>query len=148
MVLGYFGDPRSPREVKSLSRGRSYNPRMPFLDFTGTWFVDMVSGLKSAGYEWTVRDFANDVSGFEVGMAAIAASLRAGNPVLVNMAQGTAHTVVVTGMDAASSVTVVDPALPRPGLRVLRLAEFEALWNSRVAGDNRRGAVFTERKPL
>jgi len=34
MVLKYFGENRSPRELKTLSRGRDYNEKVKFTDFT------------------------------------------------------------------------------------------------------------------
>src|SRR5262245_27895594 len=63
MVLAYFGDPRSPRELKAYSRGRDYDPKEPFNDFTQTYYRDMVAGMRKAGYSWAHRNFPDIGSG-------------------------------------------------------------------------------------
>jgi hypothetical protein len=52
IILDYFGDEISPREIKELSLGKRYSPDKPFNDFTITLFRDLNDGLKRRGYAW------------------------------------------------------------------------------------------------
>lgn len=147
MVLAYFGDPRSPRELKTLAAGRAYEPEAPFTDYTMTWFKDMVSGMRRLGYEWEQDSFMNNSLGFANGLAKIKARLRRSEPALVDTSLWTGHTFVVVGYDDETSMLdVVDPNLSPPGRRLLGYDEFEKIWNSLPVGFNGRGAIFTSRK--
>jgi hypothetical protein len=149
MVLGFFGDQRSPRELKVLSRGRPYDPSAPFDDFSSTWFKDMVAGMRRIGYVWSVGNFSNDAAGFEKGLAAMELSLDRGNPVLVDTSfvKTEGHTFVVVGVERkAAQLRIIDPDMPAPGVRIMTMKNFEAVWNSTAVGTNIRGAIFTKRK--
>src|SRR5215467_668541 len=149
MVLSFFGDTRSPRELKMLSRNRHYDPSLPFDDFTPTWFKDMVGAMRVIGYAWREGYFSNDASGFEAGLSAIELSLGRGNPVLVDTSfrKSEGHTFVVVGIDRRSGqLRIVDPDMPAPGLRIMPFRDFELVWNSTAVGTNKRGAIFTRKK--
>jgi hypothetical protein len=149
MVLGFFGDQRSPRELKVLSGGRPYDPSAPFDDFSSTWFKDIVTGLRRIGYVWSEGYFSNDAAGFEKGLTAMELSLDRGNPVLVDTSfvKTEGHTFVVVGVDRkAAQLRIIDPDRPAPGVRIMTMKDFEAVWNSTAVGTNKRGAIFTKRK--
>jgi hypothetical protein len=149
MVLSFFGETRSPRELKALSRGRHYDPALPFDDFSSTWFKDMVSGMRLIGYNWSEGYFSNDAAGFEAGLAAIEVQLGRRNPVLVDtsFSKSEGHTFVVAGIDRETAqLHIVDPDMRAPGLRIMTFKAFEAVWNSTAVGTNKRGAIFTSRR--
>jgi uncharacterized protein YvpB len=147
MVLQYYGDARSPRELKVRSRGWEYDPNKPFSDFTLTFYSDLLRGLQPLGYGWQVANYSTRHRGFTTGMEEIKQELRRGNPVLVDTSLYRGHTFVVAGFDEEQELLfVVDPNLPRPGLRAIRYAQFEQIWNSRDVGFDGRGAIFTRPK--
>lgn len=147
MVLDYFGDPKSPRELKVLSRGRNYDSRDPFDDFTNTFFRDFVAGMRRIGYNWQNKAYANDRLGFSSGLNDIRESLKARRPVLVDTALYTGHTVAVVGFDDVENrLYVIDPGIASPGYRSLTYAEFESIWNSSKVGFDKRGAILTRPK--
>jgi hypothetical protein len=149
MVLNFFGETRSPRELKALSHNRHYDPSLPFDDFSPTWFKDMVSAMRVIGYAWSEGYFSNDASGFEAGLSAIQLSLGRGNPVLVDTSfqKSEGHTFVVVGIDRSSAqLRIVDPDMPAPGVRIMPFRDFEIVWNSTAVGTNKRGAIFTSKK--
>lgn len=80
IILEYFGEQVSPRELKELSLGRRYSPDMPFNDFTITLFRDLIFGLHSIGYSWKEIDFPDNRKGLQHGLAQIEHSLDAGIP--------------------------------------------------------------------
>ena len=147
MVLEFFGDQRKPRELKALSRGRTYDPSEPFSDFTITLFRDMLSGLRQAGYYWFESTYTNNSRGFRSGMDDLKESLRNGNPVLVDTSLFTGHTFVLAGFDDEKGVLyVVDPNIAAPGLRAVPYEEFEKIWNSVGFSFDGRAAILTKRK--
>jgi hypothetical protein len=144
MVLAYYGDPRTPRELKVLSRRKSYDPRRPFDDFTFTWWRDLIRGLERLRYSWIEYTYPNDDGGFRAGLREIQTRLRSDEPVLVDIALYGSHTLVVVGYDEARRLVFLrDPNLPPPGYRVLTFAELESVWNGRSYGLDARPALFT-----
>jgi len=147
MVLSYYGDPQSPRKLKLLSRGQAYDPAEPFDDFTFTWWRDLVAGLRGLGYGWRETGFSNDERGFRAGLEAIRASLREGDPVLLDVALYKSHTFVVVGFDDERQLVYInDPNLPAPGLRRLSYEQLESIWNGLSYDVDARPALFTRNK--
>lgn len=147
MVLSYFGDPHSPRELKVLSRGNRFDPSARFDDFTITWYRDLDRGLRTLGYSWRAQRFPNTARGFQQGLEAMRASLRKKNPVLVDVALYGTHTFVIAGFDdAAKRVFIRDPNLPTPGLRILTYEQLESIWNGLRYDLDARPSLFTQRK--
>ena len=147
IVLNYFGDEVSPREIKELSMGKKYSPDQPFDDFTITMFRDLISGLHKLGYSWNEFDYADDIKGFWEGVAQVQSSLDAGVPVLIDTSTSVGHTFVATGYsDADQSLYVIDPSLPAPGIRVVSFQELRNIWNSSSVGFDKRAAVFPQRR--
>jgi hypothetical protein len=154
IILDYFGQQLSPREIKELSMGRQYSPGEPFNDFTLTRLHDLVSGLHTIGYSWKVIDYPDDPKGLQRGLAAIEHSLDAGIPVMIDTTpiQGPGfpvegHTFVIAGYSVAQqALYAVDPNRPAPGKRMVSFQEFESIWNSRSVNFDMRGAVFPKRR--
>ncbi|HEV2469913.1 MAG TPA: C39 family peptidase [Candidatus Sulfotelmatobacter sp.] len=154
IILDYFGDQVSPREIKELSMGRRYSPDKPFNDFSITLFRDLISGLDRIGYSWKERDYADDPKGMRRGIADIEHSLDGGLPVMIDTtpvrqhtSNGGGHTFVVAGYSVSQqAVYVVDPNVPAPGTRVIAFRELESIWNSRGVNFDKRGAVFPRRR--
>jgi hypothetical protein len=147
MILDYFGDEISPREIKELSLGRRYSPDKPFTDFSVTLFRDLISGLHRRGYDWKEKDYMNDRGGLQKGLADIERSLDSGIPVMIDTTVGEGHTFVVAGYSIAEqSLYALDPDKPDPGIRVVGFPELDNIWNSRGVGFNARAAVFPQRK--
>jgi Peptidase_C39 like family len=154
IILNYFGQRVSPREIKELSMGRQYSPDQPFDDFTLTLFRDLISGLHTIGYSWKEFDYPDDPKGLRQGLAAIEHSLDAGIPVMIDSTpirgprfpvEG--HTFVVAGYSVPQQVLyAVDPNRPAPGTRVISFQELESIWNSRSVNFDKRGAVFPQRR--
>src|SRR6185437_13602712 len=127
IILDYFGDRVSPREIKELSMGRRYSPEKPFHDFTVTLFRDLVWGLQGIGYSWNTKDYPDDRNGLRRGLSDIEHSLDAGIPVMIDTtpvrehtSSVAGHTFVVSGYSVAKQVLyVVDPNLWAPGTRVV-----------------------------
>ena len=139
MVLAAFGVRVPQEKIKALA-----NSVAPKNQFSGTYFRDLVGGLKRAGIaDWGRRQFGTDHEGFLDGVRQIHRSLLAGHPVLVDTdVPPIGHTVVVNGVDFQRQlVLVVDPNLPAPGVRRLSFDEFERLWRSSIA--EVRGAILT-----
>jgi hypothetical protein len=154
IILEYFGEQVSPRELKELSMGRRYSPDMPFNDFTITLFRDLIFGLHSIGYSWKEIDFPDNRKGLQQGLSQIEHSLDAGIPVMIdtthvrgNRSTVAGHTFVIAGYSvSAEALYVVDPTLPSPGTRVVTFQELESMWNSRSVNFDKRAAVFPQRR--
>jgi hypothetical protein len=154
IILDYFGQQVSPREIKDLSRGRQYSPGEPFNDFTLTFFPDLISGLHVIGYSWKMKHYSDNPAGLRRGLAAIEHSLDAGIPVMIDTTpirgqrlpvEG--HTFVIAGYSVPQqALYAVDPNRPAPGTRVVSFQELESTWNSRSVNFDMRGAVFPERR--
>lgn len=144
MVTAFFGDPRSPRELKVRSRRRPWDPDAPFDDFTATWWKDLIAGVESLGYAWREVVFPDDRAGFLAGLARVQESLRAGRPVLLDVALYGSHTFVAVGFDQEERTLIIrDPNLPAPGFRVLTFDQLASIWNGRSYGLDARPALFT-----
>jgi len=147
MVLEYFGEIRSPYELKVLSRGQPYNPNEAFTDFTITFFRDLLTGLQAIGYTWKEATYANNSHGFDNGLKEMQGHLRKGLPVLADTSLFGGHTIAIVGFDAPKQLLyVVDSNLPPPGYRSLSYCQFEQVWHSRETGFNGRSAIFTKPK--
>ncbi len=148
MVLAYYGDPRAPRSLKALSRGKAYDPNGPFDDFTITYYADMRKGLANIGYAWSDKSFPDTPQGFADGLKVIQGELRQGRPVLVDISHdGVGHTVVVRGFDEGQRrLLFVDPAQPAPGAVSTSYDQFETLWNEHAYGGQFRALMRTARK--
>jgi len=145
MVMKYFGEERSPRELKTLSRGQVYDPRAKFTDFTITFFKDLIKGISGLGYRWVEKRHENDDRGFDDGLRDIINDLKNNNPVLVDTSYFKGHTFVIAGGDtAAQKLFIVDPNIPSPGVRRLTFQEFKPVWNT--PGTGSRFLISTSRK--
>ncbi len=148
MVVTHYGGNHNQYEIKELSKGKKYDPKAPFTDFTPTAFVDLMKGLKSIGYDWHHGGFDNNHKGFVKGLEAIEKSLDDGRPVLVDTATGKpSHVITVAGYDKAKKeVYCINTVLAAPGIQPFSYKEFEKVWNSRGFDSDARNAVFTARK--
>ena len=138
MALLHFGERVAPERIKSLANSVTTKP-----DFAGTYFEDIVNGLKKIGATWDLRYFKTNQEGFEAGLKEITSSLDEGCPVIVDMnVPPDGHTVLVNGYDPNRQlISIVDPLIPAPGLRQLTYREFEVAWRSLTA--DIRGGIFT-----
>jgi len=144
IILSYFGDSVSPRELKALSRDRPYRPEKPFSDFTLTMFGDLIAGLATRGYAWRKETYANNQSGFENALSTVTGSLDQRVPVMIDTttARGE-HTFVVAGYsNSQQAVYAVDPSLPAPGVRPISFTQLRKIWNSQSVGSNRRAVII------
>lgn len=147
IVLQYFGQTATPRELKVLSRGKKYDPNKRFKDFTLTMFNDLIGGISTLGISWKQMNWANNKAGAELGLAEIRQEIDKSNPVLIDTNLYGGHTFIVNGYDEnARYLIIMDPNIPAPGIRVISYKDIEKIWNSRGVGYNGRGAVFTEPK--
>jgi hypothetical protein len=147
IILDYFGDALSPREIKALAMNKRYVPGDEFNDFSITMFRDLIKGLATRGYQWRERDYSNDSAGLGNGIAEMERSLDAGIPVMIDTTAASAHTIVVAGYSAPSRVLyVVDPARSSPGIRAIGFEELDRIWNSTAVAFNGRAAVFPRRR--
>lgn len=139
MVLQYYGQSVSQEKVKELANSVTKNP-----DFAGTYYIDIVNGLKKIGVEWTHREYKADAAGFEAGMNDLIKSLDAGRPVIIDtQIPPDGHTLVVNGYDQRRKlISLVDPLIPAPGLRQIGYEEFIDIWRSLTVDS--RGAMFTQ----
>ena len=76
MVLRYYGDEETPEHLKALAGSSD--------QFAGTWYKDMVSGLKRIGYIWRIRSYSTDRPGFRAGLSFIKHELSQCRPPLVS----------------------------------------------------------------
>jgi len=147
IVLDFYGKPHSPREIKAWSRGREYDPKATFDDFTGTPLNSLIKGLKAHGIQWSKIVFENDANGLQNGIKELKRQIDLGRPVLIDTSSlyKVGHTLVISGYKESGAVFIaVDPFLQVPGLRELPLKTLESVWNSIAVGANNRAAVITE----
>jgi hypothetical protein len=139
MILGYYGEDRDPQYLKSIA-----SP--PGSTFPGTYFKDMVAGMRKLGYRWEEECFSNDGPGFREGIRKVKRSVVDRRPVMVDIwSPPIGHTVVVVGVDErAKKLTFLDPNANAPGLWTASEETFKSVWHSNVA--NYRCAVFTRPK--
>src|SRR5262245_16056306 len=147
MILAYFGDPMSPREIKALSRNKPYDPDRPFTDFTITMWRDLVAGLERRGYRWRTLSYDYDGAGLMAGWMEITRSLDHRVPVTIDLSTSKGpHTLVVAGYSNAQQVLfTVDPSLAAPGIRKIGYLELGEVWTSRAVGSVRRGLLIPAR---
>ena len=147
MVMAFYGDPHPPREIKSLSAGRPYDPQAPFTDFTITRYDDAIRAASALGYRWEQHLFADDDQGFGEGLALIESQVRAGHPVLIDATLPEGHTFVVRGFDKqAQQLFAVDPDQPAPGERTISFDQLKGVWNERAYGNEIRAMIVTQPK--
>lgn len=146
MVLDYFGVAVGAREIKALSRSKTYRPGDEFTDFTPTSDLDLLRALRRLGYKWPSKSYPLNESGFWRGVWDIERSLDKGLPVLIDTTLYAGHTYVVTGYSAPNqTIIVVDPASEKPGVRAVRLADLIWIWKDGDDRDGDRWAVFSSR---
>jgi hypothetical protein len=148
MIMAYYGDPQSPRRLKTLTLGRQYDPGAPFQDFSVTPFRDLVRAVGSLGYGWSQETYPDTREGYAQGLARIEGEVRAGRPVMADVSLGAVtHTVVIAGFDARRrELYVVDPDMVGPGRRTVGYDQFESLWNEHALQGRFRAIVLTRRK--
>ncbi len=139
IVIDYYGEQISPIEIKKLATP-------PNSDFAGTYYSDLVKGVKALGYEWTVMIYTTDDSGFETGFAEIRSELDMGHPVIVSTSDPPiGHTMVMVGYDTLrKEVSFTDPNRPAPGKRTLTYSEFKNIWHENIS--NLRAFIQTNPK--
>lgn len=146
MILRGFGSDVSQSRIKAMANDVRSETGTDQLDFAGTFFVDLVQGLKQAGIaDWRRTNFEVDRDGFDRGLMSIYQSLGRGLPVMVDLhIPPSGHTVVVNGLDLQRGlVLMVDPNIPAPGIRRLTLNQFESFWRSVTV--ERRGLILSAR---
>lgn len=144
MILHYYGDPRPPRELKSLAHGRTYDEALPFNDFTVTAYDDLLRGVNLLGYGWIERRYATTAEGLNEGLRAITESLADGRPVLADVSVPHGHAFVIRGFDAARrELHILDPKAPAPGRATLSYAAFGEIWNETAYGRTGRYLILT-----
>lgn len=138
MALLYFGHRVPPERIKALANSVTKRP-----EFLGTYFEDIVNGLKGINATWEEKYFKTNKEGFDSGLKEIIASLDKGYPVIVDTnVPPHGHTVLVNGYDPNRQlISIVDPLLVAPGLRQMTYVEFEIAWRSLTA--DTRGGIFT-----
>ena len=140
MVLLYYGEDKTPEYLKVLA-GKSK-------DFQGTYYVDMIAGLKKIGYSWKSKGFNLDHAGFEAGILEIKHDLADGRPVLISSSSPpVGHTMVIIGYDdVKKNVSLMDPAKEDPGLRILSFESLEQIWHDDFQHNDRWLLVTWPRK--
>ena len=142
MILGYFGEKHDPRKLKAAAE--NHKPKSQH-NAKFTLYRDMLHGLRSIGKRWQLGNYPNNQAGFKRGFAAIKRSLRAGNPVMVDVHLGGGHTFVVMGYNETEKLVYIrDPDISRSRSRALSYSAFERHWNNHRL-HNSRSAVFARR---
>lgn len=137
MVLRWYGDLKTPVELKELSTP-------PDSDFAGTYFHDMVKGVAKLGYDWSLKSYPTTDRGFEDGFRDIQQCIVNRCPVLVDLhIPPIGHTVLIVGFNPKTKeVIFLDPLLDHPGVKISSYDTFKEEWRS-VISDN-RGAIYTK----
>jgi uncharacterized protein YvpB len=147
IVLQHFGQLRTPRELKVLSRRQRYDPKKRFNDFTLTMFDDLIAGIYTLDINWRQQNYPNTKAGAMNGLEHIRNAIDQGAPVLIDTTLYGGHTIIVSGYDdTAQNLVIIDPNIDAPGLRIISYKKIEEIWNSRGVGYNGRGAIFTSPK--
>ena len=148
IILDYFGDSTSPREIKALTRNTQYTPEERFIDFSPTSFRDLIAGLARRGYAWREKSYSNDSRGFKRGLADIERSLDGQIPVMIETSLYYGHAYVVAGYSTQDqAVFIVDPAAEYPGIRAVRFEVLGSIWHPSGSDARWRAAVFPRRRP-
>jgi Peptidase_C39 like family len=142
MILRYFGETHDPARLKALAEEHKPLSRR---NKTFTYWVDMRHALAQLGKNWRIGDYAKTDAGFEDGLADIRRSLRANNPVMIDVHLGPGHTFVVMGYNHPEKVFYVrDPNLPESYSRVLPYNILQASWHNHQFA-NSRSAFYSQR---
>ena len=103
----------------------------------------MQHALREIGENWTIRDYPRTAEGFDRGLEDVKASLRAGNPVMIDVHLDDGHTFVLIGFDDTKKVVYIrDPALNGSDSRVLSYDALAASWHNHRFGPG-RSAFFS-----
>ncbi len=143
MILRTFGVNVPQARIKDLSNQMRQQDGTGDAAYEGTYFVDLVNGLKHAGIaDWRRDHFPPTQQGFRDGVLAIYDNLAQGYPVMVDLQIPPAgHTVVVNGVDLQNQlVLIVDPNIAAPGIRRITFQQFESVWKSVTV--DRRGMIL------
>jgi hypothetical protein len=147
MVLDYYGDTRSSREIRMRSLGRTYEPSSPFNAYGRTSYPNLIIGLRSLGYDWNTRSYECTEAGFRRATREVMESLDDRRPVLIDTALRGGHTVVVIGYDDNKrAMFFMDPLIDTPGIRAIDYEALSMIWHSRDSGWNGRLAMYTRAK--
>jgi len=148
MVVAHYGGKSNQYEIKALSQGKKFDPKVPFTDFTVTTMGDLVKGVKALGYEWKKSEYATNQEGFLKGMQAIEKSLDETRPVLVDTTIAPpAHVITVVGYDKAKkTINCLNTLFAAPGIQAFSYADFERVWTTKPMGYDVRKAIFTAEK--
>lgn len=140
-AIRFYGERESPEKIKRLADSVASDR-----DFPGTYFIDLVNGIRTIGFEWEERYFKVTDKGFEHGLREIIQSLNEQKPVLVDTnIPPVGHTVLVVGYNNETrQLILLDPNIRSPGLRRVSYGEFKESWYSLTA--HIRGAIFTKPK--
>ncbi|MBC8104768.1 MAG: C39 family peptidase [Cytophagales bacterium] len=145
MVLQYYGEPMTPREIKVLSRGRDYDRNQKFDDFSTTWYADLLKGLSRRGYVWQDVAYPNTKEGYARSLGEIFRSLDRKRPVLIDTTLYGGHTMAVCGYSKAKRLLIVmDPNIPAPGMRALAFDVLPVIWKDGWTNPRIHPAVFTQ----
>lgn len=142
MILRYFGERHDPVKLKAVAEGHKPKSRR---NTRFTYWVDMRHSLRKIGKNWYIRDYPKSAAGYRNGWNAIKKSLRAGNPVMVDVHLGGGHTFVVMGYNEQKKLVYIrDPDIPGSRSRALSYAEFQKHWHNHRFANSR--SVFFARK--
>jgi peptidase C39-like protein len=142
MILRYFGEAHDPVKLKALAEEQKPPAQR---NTTFTYWVDMRQALQRIGKSWSIREYVKADAGFEQGLSDIKRSLRAGNPVMIDVHLGAGHTFVVMGYNDRDKVAYVrDPNLPPSESRVLAYDELLRSWHNHKFADS-RSAFYSQR---
>jgi hypothetical protein len=98
------------------------------------------------GYNWEVKTFSPDDSGFLAGFAEIMSALDAGHPILLSTSSPPiGHTMVMVGYDIyRREIFLIDPNREAPGKRTISFDTFKTIWHEDIA--KARAFVLTRPK--
>ncbi len=142
MILRYFGEQHDPVVLKRLAEEHK-PPEKRNSRFT--YWVDMRHALRQKGKIWHIRDYAKTEGGYQQGLAEMKRSLRAGNPVMIDVHLDGGHTFVVMGYNDRENVAYIrDPNIAEAQSRILPYDELLRSWhNHRFA--NSRSVFYAQR---
>jgi len=147
IVLDYYGEAISPREIRMLSLGRKYDPSRPFNAYGRTNYPDLIIGLRSLGYYWKTKSYECTKEGFRLALQEVIESLDDRRPVLIDTGLHGGHTMVVVGYDNDKRVMFfMDPLIDAPGIRVIDYETLAKIWHSKDTGWDGRLAMYTRAK--
>jgi hypothetical protein len=151
MMLNKIGFNYPPRQIKLATLDKPYyGPSAPFSAYTPMSISGLMHGLKKLGITtWKSKHYFN--SEFDRGFSEIKASISTGKPVLMiatmrSRSSGSiyGHAMVISGYDdRRQRLYLIDPDIPRPGLRMISYLEFQRdYWHNGFGGLTSRSVVF------